>query len=173
MPTIGPMIAASARLGIAYAQRLCVGIEPADFARFARVGDHIIESNHPAFICGHLSLYPCRILQDLGHDASEFEPSPRYQELFSKDAKCADDPAATIYPGMTELTSKLLAGSQAVCEALETASDDLLTVPNSNEVMRSRFPTQGAMHAFYTGGHFMVHMGQLSAWRRAMGLPAA
>ena len=37
----------------------------------------------------------------------------------------------------------------------------------------ARFPTKGAALGFYVGGHFMMHMGQLSAWRRAMGMGAA
>ena len=44
---------------------------------------------------------------------------------------------------------------------------------NPNERMRAKFPTNGAMLAFYVGGHFMLHMGQLSAWRRAVGLGPA
>jgi hypothetical protein len=31
----------------------------------------------------------------------------------------------------------------------------------------------GALVSFYLGGHVMNHVGQLSAWRRAMGLPSA
>ena len=38
MPTIGPMIAASARLGLGYAERLLQDVNPEQFARFAQVG---------------------------------------------------------------------------------------------------------------------------------------
>ena len=48
------------------------------------------------------------------------------------------------------------------------------TPPNpSGGRMTELFPTLGSMHAFYTGGHIMMHLGQISAWRRMQGLGAA
>ena len=44
-------------------------------------------------------------------------------------------------------------------------------LPNSGYF--SKFPTAGAMLGFYVGGHFMIHIGQMSAWRRAVGLGPA
>jgi hypothetical protein len=173
MPTIGPMIAASARLGIGYAERLLKDVTPDQFARFARIGNTVIESNHPAFIYGHLSLYAARVIDEVGGDASKFVPTARFQELFSKDAKCVDDPAGTIYPPMAEVTTALLESYRAAALALDAAPDSVFTAENPNQAMRERFPTKGAMHTFYIGGHFMLHIGQMSAWRRAMGLGPA
>ena len=133
----------------------------------------MIESNHPAFIYGHLSLYSPRVIEATGGDAAAFQPSAKFLEVFSKDAKCVDDPDGSIYPAMTEITEALFAGYRAAVESLETAEDDLFVVANPNEVMREKFPTQGAMLGFYVGGHFMLHMGQMSAWRRASGLGPA
>lgn len=173
MPNIGPLIAASARLGLGYAERLLKDVPPEQFARFAVIGDTTIQSNHPAFVYGHLSLYAPRVIEQLGGNASKFAPSARFVELFSKDAKCVDDPGGTIYPPMDEVTSAVLDGYQAVAEALEAADDEIFVLENPNEAMRAKFPTLGAMHAFYVGGHFMLHMGQMSAWRRMMGLGPA
>ena len=167
------MIAASCRLGLGYAERLLKDVTPDQFARFATVGDKTIESNHPAFIYGHLSLYAPRVIEDLGGDTARFAPSARFNELFSKDAKCVDDPDGSIYPPMDEITSALMGGYQAVAAALDGAPDDVFTVENPNDAMRAKFPTKGAMHGFYVGGHFMLHMGQMSAWRRMMGLGPA
>ena len=173
MPTIGPMIAASARLGLGYAERLLQDVKPEQFARFANVGGSLIESNHPAFIYGHLSLYAPRIVEQLGGNASGLAPSDRFQELFSKDAKCVDDPEGTIYPPMGEIVSALMKGYSAAVATLDQAADEAFCEPNPNEAMRDKFPTIGAMHGFYVGGHFMLHMGQMSAWRRAIGLGPA
>lgn len=173
MPTIGPMIAASARLGLAYAERLFRDVRADQFARFARIGDTVIESNHPAFVCGHLCLYPSQIVTGIRGDGSSFSPPASYKQLFSKDAKCVDDPEGTIYPSRDELVNNLLDGYRAAATALESAEDDVFSDANPNVPMRERFPTKGAMYAFYVGGHFMVHMGQLSAWRRGMGLGPA
>jgi len=173
MPTIGPMIAASAKLGIGYAERLLKDVTPEQFARFASVGGTVIESNHPAFIYGHLSLYAPAVIEQLGGDAGHLLPSAKFEQAFSKDAKCVDDPDGLIYPPMADVTSALLDGYRAAVVALENAEDAMFTTENPNAAMREKFPTQGAMHAFYVGGHFMLHMGQMSAWRRAIGLGPA
>jgi hypothetical protein len=39
--------------------------------------------------------------------------------------------------------------------------------------MRELFPTIGSVQAFYCGGHMMMHLGQMSAWRRMEGLGTA
>lgn len=173
MPTIGPMIAPSARLGLGYAERLLQGVTPGQFARFADPGGVPIHSNHPAFLYGHLSLYASRIVEQLGGDATDLIPSARFQELFSKDAQCLDDPDGSIYPAMDEIVDAFKRGYSAAIAALEGAPDEVFHEPNPNEAMRGRFPTLGAMHAFYVGGHLMLHLGQMSAWRRAVGLGAA
>jgi hypothetical protein len=173
MPTIGPMIAASAHLGLGYAERLLKDVRADQFARFAWAGQTAIESNHPAFIYGHLSLYSSTVIKAVGGDATDFLPADRFQQLFSKDAKCVDDPDGSIYPPMDEVTAALLDGYRAAAAALEAAEDDVFVRENPNDRMRAKFPTNGAMLGFYVGGHFMFHMGQMSAWRRAVGLGPA
>jgi hypothetical protein len=173
MPNIGPMIAASARLGLGYADRLLTDVTPDQFARFATPGGQVIESNHPAFIYGHLSLYAPRVVEQLGGDATGLAPSARFERAFSKDAKCVDDPDGSIYPAMDEIVAALKNGYSKAVETLESAGDELFIEANPNEAMRAKFATIGAMHGFYVGGHFMLHMGQMSAWRRAIGLGSA
>lgn len=173
MPNIGPMIAASARLGLGYAERLLQDVRADQFARFAWAGDRAIESNHPAFIYGHLSLYSSSVIKGAGGDPAEFLPADRFQQLFSKDAKCVDDPDGSIYPPMDEVTAALLDGHRAAAAVLEAAADEVFLQENPNDRMRAKFPTNGAMLGFYVGGHFMLHMGQMSAWRRAVGLGPA
>ena len=99
-------------------------------------------------------------------------PTDKFVELFSKDAKCIDDPDGTIYPAMDEITERLVAAQEAAIAAVASATDDALTAANENS-MKERFTTVGSMMAFYLGGHFMIHMGQMSAWRRMMGLGPA
>ncbi len=170
---IGPLIADSAKISFAYAQRMLVGIEPSQFARFATVGGIAVSSNHPAFVYGHLSLYASRVVEQLGGDASSIKPTDQYLHVFSHTAKCVDDPDGTIYPPMGEVTERVLTGYQLAIDALLNADDSLFLVPNVNEAMRSKFATNGSMQAFYVGGHVMIHMGQVSAWRRMMGLGPA
>lgn len=171
--TIGPIIADSANLGLAYADRLLQAIPPTRFAMMAKVGDERIEANHPAFLLGHLSLYPCRVVAQLGRDASAVEPTAEETELFSKDAKCVDDPEGQIYPAMEKINERFFAAYRAAIDAVAQADDDVFLRENPNEAMRQRFATIGSMHAFYLGGHLMLHLGQFSTWRRAIGLPPA
>lgn len=171
--SIGKIIAASTRLGVGYAERLLTDVRPDQFARFATVGQHVVESNHPCFILGHLSLYAPRVVRELGGDVSSIEPSETFDKLFNKNAKCVDDPDGSVYPSMDEVIAAFRAGHEQVLITLEQADDALFQQPNPNEPLREKFPTMGAMHAFYLGGHLMVHMGQFSAWRRMMGLGAA
>lgn len=170
--SIGIMIAESAKLSLGYSQNLLKDVTADQFARFAPGQSGLVESNHPAFIYGHLSLYSPRVVEDLGGDASAIAPNDKFVEVFNKDVKCLDDPEGTIYPAMDEITAKLLAAQEAAIEAVGNASDDALTAPNQN-AMSARFSTVGSMMAFYLGGHFMIHMGQMSAWRRMMGLGPA
>ena len=171
--TLGNIIADSLAAGVGYAERLQAGLEPATFARLAAPGGQVIQSNHPSFVYGHLSLYPARIFDNLGGDVGSVMPGDPFQQVYDHTAQCQDDPDGTIYPPMDEVLSAFFTGYQAAIERLRATSDDVFQQPNPLERMAERFPTIGSMHNFYCGGHLMIHMGQLSAWRRMMGLSAA
>ncbi len=172
--SLGNILGDSLQLGLGYAERLLVGIEPGDFARLARPGGQLVQSNHPAFLLGHLSLYPPRIVDHLGGDGSAIACGSRFSERFSKDATCQDDPDSSIYPAMGDVTEAFFRGYRVVLETLRQAPDEAFAGVNPLEgAMREKFPTVGSMHAFYVGGHLMLHLGQMSAWRRMMGLPPA
>ena len=94
--SMGSTIGDSLKLSLGYGERLLKGVTASQFARFASSDGVAIESNHAAFIYGHLSLYAPRILKDLGAAAPETPEG--FELVFSKDAKCVDDPEGTIYP---------------------------------------------------------------------------
>src|SRR5690606_29316120 len=130
---IGPMIADSARLGLGYAERMLKGITADQFARLGAVQGQAIQSNHPALVYGHLSLYPCRIVDALGGDASSITPSESYLQKFDHNAQCVDDPDGAIYPPMDEITERFFTSHRMAIEVLEQADDSLFTVANPNE----------------------------------------
>ncbi|MEQ9408166.1 MAG: hypothetical protein RIK87_10595 [Fuerstiella sp.] len=167
----GIIMADSLQLGLGYARRMLTNVESAQFGRFASPGGQIIESNHPAFVYGHLSLYGPRILSELKMDAPAVPAG--FQDAFSRNATCVDDPDGTRYPPMNEVTDFMFSGYQAVLDVLPSVPDEVFQQPNPNEAMAEKFPTMGSMHNFYVGGHFMIHMGQISAWRRMQGLGPA
>ncbi|WP_236010710.1 DinB family protein [Candidatus Laterigemmans baculatus] len=167
------MIADSLKLGVGTARKLIAGVSPSEFSQFARVDGRMIESNHPAWAYGHLSLYAPRIINELGGDSSSLQISDSWIELFSAKSKCVDDPEGKIYPSMDQIVAKFFDGYRLAEQALREASDEAFAGPNPNTAMQSRFSTLGSMHGFYAGGHLMLHMGQVSAWRRMMGLGPA
>ena len=172
--SLGNIIADSLGLTLAYAERLRSGLTAERFARLAAPGGQAVESNHPAFVYGHLSLYPAKIVEQLGGDAAPIAPPENFIDVFSKDAKCVDDPEGTIYPAMGDVTDAFFHGYETAAEALRAVDDAVLQQDNpAGGRMAELFPTLGSMQAFYVGGHAMVHLGQLSAWRRMEGLPPA
>lgn len=174
MNTIGAAIAPAGQLALLYAERLLKGIRNEDFARFARPGGTPVASNHPAFIVGHLGLYPAQVLRLLGRPAGPAAVPEGWEALFKNGVECRDDADGRIYPKMEALTHWFFEGYRAALGALAQADDALLSGPNPVEGrMRELFPTLGALLAFYIAGHTQSHLGQLSAWRRMMGLPAA
>lgn len=170
--SLGNIIADSLELCAGYAERLLKDVTPEQFARYAEPGGVVVESNHPAFVYGHLSLYGPRILAQLGQSGPAVPAG--FEALFSKDAKCQNDPEGTIYPKMSEVTQVFFEGYKAAAAALRAAPDSAFAVPNPMEGrMAALFPTLGSLHTFYCGGHLMMHLGQISAWRRMAGLGAA
>jgi hypothetical protein len=174
MPTIGSIIAQSATLTPMYAERLLTGIAPDKFARFARPGGVLVKSNHPAFVFGHLSLYPARVMQHCGKPAGATQPPATYEALFKNGVECQDDPSGTIYPPMKDMAKFFFDAYRAAIAAAADVSDAVCSTPNPAEGrMKELFPTIGAMLIFYLTGHTQSHFGQISAWRRMMDLPPA
>ncbi|GIW98439.1 MAG: hypothetical protein KatS3mg111_1772 [Pirellulaceae bacterium] len=174
MHNIGATIADAATMGPRYAHRLIRGIPPERFGRLASPGGQVVPSNHPAFVFGHLSLYPSKVLELLKIDSAPIRPPAEFERLFSKDAQCVDDPEGTIYPSMDTIMDTFFRGYESAIAAVRQASDEQLTAPNPVDTpLREICPTLGSMLAFYLTGHVYIHLGQVSAWRRMEGLPAA
>ena len=172
--TLGNVIADSLQLSLGYSERLQNGLDADNFARFAEPGGKVVESNHPAFIFGHLSLYAPQIANQLDQSDAVPESSDAFTQVFSKDAKCEDDVDGSIYPAMDEVMDCYFAGYRAVQTALREVPDYVLLKDNpATGRMAELFPTLGSLHGFYVGGHMMLHLGQLSAWRRMQGLGPA
>lgn len=170
--SLGNIIADSLAVSLAYGERLLAGVSGERFARFSTPGGVVIASNHPAFVYGHLSLYAPRVLQQIGH------PAPAVPEqfgvAFSKDASCRDDSDGDLYPAMEEVLAFYREGYRMVVGGLRSTPNETFEKPNPAEGrMRELFPTIGSVQAFYCGGHMMMHLGQVSGWRRMEALGTA
>lgn len=174
MGQYGAMIADAGTVSLRYAKRLLTGIPADRFARFSAPGKHIVEANHPAFILGHLSLYPANVLRLLGQDNAPVQPTDRYVALFSKDAKCQDDVHGILYPSIHELSEVFMRGYETALAAMRNAADSQLTAENPVDTpLKQVCPTLGSMLSFYLTGHIAMHLGQFSTWRRMEGMPPA
>jgi hypothetical protein len=156
-----------------YAAKLLTDIKPSDFAKKPEVGGVLIDTNHPAFTFGHLSLYPSRISKLLNLGLDEFEPPKKYFDLFSIGSKCEHDPDGKIYPTMKEITDFYFNGADKINSLLKDIPDSKLTEINTDERSKERFPILGGFINYLLTAHPNVHLGQISVWRRCMGLGPA
>ena len=124
--------------------------------------------NHPAWSLGHLASASAGVLKALGHDASLPEA---WGEVFKTGGIPSGDPSA--FPSKDELLSTLESLHEQVATAVAAVDPATLAAPHPHEGTRKYFPTVGDMVVFLMTAHEMDHLGQLAAWRRAMGLGAA
>ena len=169
MPTtIAQTLLPSGRTSLGYTDRLLTGV---DASRFARMPEGIT-TNHPAFNLGHLAIYPEKLLRFMGREDLAIDESA-YSEIFGPSAECQDDPDASIYPPMHEIIERYRSRHEVLLGVVAENEDSVLQQTHPHEGMRDRFHTLGSMLAFMLSGHMMMHLGQISTWRRCMGLGPA
>lgn len=123
--------------------------------------------NHPAWQLGHLA-NTCDFA--LGFAGAEGVAPQGYKELFGGGSQPTDEPGK--YPSRDELFAALEKGHAALAEAVVSLTPEQLAAECPVERMRERVPTVGGALAFIMAMHEGIHIGQLSAWRRAAGKPA-
>ena len=122
--------------------------------------------NHPLWIVGHLAHtneFPAQLL------GVEYKAPDGWDKLFGMKSVPVDD--ASKYPDLATLLAELDKGVAAVTPALASITPDALAAPMPDEQFRQMMPTVGDGLAFILASHFAMHLGQLSAWRRACGMP--
>jgi hypothetical protein len=124
--------------------------------------------NHAAWILGHLAYSFQGIGEELGLDPWVPEDWP---ERFGTGSAPVSDPAEN--PSKDALVARLAEGERRLVTALRAMSEDDLARPLPDEQHRAMFPTLGHALAHVVIGHTAAHIGQLTVWRRAMGLPYA
>lgn len=174
MSQIGQIIKVCAERTIGLGEILAKDIEATKFACQPKVDGKLINCSHPAFVYGHLSLYPARVVSLAGGDASGFTPPETWQTLFKAGAECKHDPECALYPTKDELVGSYLDWSRAGLAIISEFSDDQFAKPNpAGGTFSEAFPTVGIMSNFLFNNHAMMHLGQVSTWRRLFGLGSA
>lgn len=124
--------------------------------------------NHAAWVIGHLASSSGFISFLLG---KPIESPAGWDELFGIGSKPTSDKSK--YPPVAELFEAMKLGHADITKLYAAAGDDLLSSPTAHEGFRKMFPTTGDAVGFMLATHEPIHLGQLSAWRRAMGLGSA
>ena len=167
------ILAPGARQVRNYGERLLKGITPEMFARKPRVNGQLVEMNHPAFIYGHLATYPVMIAGMVGLPSEQMVVPASYEGLFKINCPCHDDVEGTIYPSMEEITTLFFRGMDAVLAALPEIDEAQYDKPLADAGRQERFGSVGAFCAYLLLAHPQGHFGQVSGWRRCMGLGSA
>lgn len=121
--------------------------------------------NHPAWIFAHLNVYTPICIALLR--AQPFDDP--IDHPFGQKSEVLADPAA--YPSGHDLILAYRKLHDQADHALEHAASGTLAAPNPLERWRTLHPFVGDMIVTLMVKHESAHLGQLSAWRRAMGLP--
>lgn len=172
MGAYADLLIRATNVSLRLSEQMLKDVKASQFARKPVLGGKVIDTNHPAFVYGHLAQYTSGLIGMLGKEAP---PKPAgFEELFAAGKPCHDDPEGKIYPAMDVITSAFFGGYRSVVEVLPGVSDEHLNSPNPREGrMKEMFPTVGGMVNFLVAQHIMMHMGQVSAWRRCFGLGSA
>ncbi|MEM9374367.1 MAG: DinB family protein [Planctomycetota bacterium] len=171
--SIGNMLTATTARTTGLAKMLLAGIEPGDFASQPVLDGKPVHTNHPAWVYGHLALYPSSVMAMLGHDGSAIACPEPWQELFKNGAVCKHDPDLSTYPPMDEIVAAFETAYVTFIEAARNTTNDVLLQPAPEEGWRDAFGTNAGVVNFMIHDHYMFHLGQVSTWRRMMGLGAA
>ncbi len=174
MSQVAKIIVNTSNLSLGLAQSMLKDVQALRFARLSCPGGQTVNSNHPAFIYGHLSTYPNQMMTMLGKDTTEVANPDGFADLFDAGVECRDDPDGTIYPPMEEIMSHFSKAHKAIIAVAAELTDEELTRENPTEGrFREMCPTMGDVLIFMLNAHIMLHLGQMSAWRRCEGLGSA
>ncbi len=121
--------------------------------------------NHPAWILGHLALSGDGAVGVLGGPKTLAGDWTKKFGAGSKPSSVRAD-----YPPKAELLRVLEERFATARELAAAASPERVSLPNPNARLKDKLPTVRDLVSFLFTGHLALHLGQLSAWRRLIGL---
>lgn len=123
--------------------------------------------SHPAWVIGHLT-HTCQMLGGvLGLPA--WLPEDWAGRYGTGSVPAAD---AALYETKEDALAMLRDAQMRLTEVVDGLNDSCLDEPFPDESYRDVFPTIRHALTQVLVGHTANHVGQISVWRRAMGLPA-
>ena len=122
--------------------------------------------NHPSWVIGHLT-HACQLLGG-AIGLPEWLPDD-WASRYGTGSKPTCD--ATLYETKDDALAILGDAQSRITRAVGELDDTRLDEPFPDESCRAVFPTVRHALTQVLVGHTANHIGQLSVWRRAMGLP--
>ncbi len=152
----------AAAVNVDYARRLVDDLAEDQMAAQPAPG-----MNHAAWVLGHLAYVFDSMISVWGQEPSM---SKEWKQLFNVPSK--PQPERDKYPSKAELWDAYQAAYQRIVDVVKTASEEDLAREFPNPRLRASLPTVGVAMIHILTTHQGQHLGQLSAWRRALGLPS-
>ncbi len=123
--------------------------------------------NHAAWVLGHLAYVFDSMTAVWGQQPTM---SKEWKHLFNVPSQ--PQPEREKYPSKDELWDAYEKNYQRIVELVKAASPDDFDREFPNPKLRPLLPTVGVAMVHILTSHQGQHLGQLSAWRRAQGLPS-
>jgi hypothetical protein len=124
-----------------------------------------IAMNHPAWCLSHLCVY-IPIIRQIIVGGEIVDPKDHRYGMQSK-----PEAERSGYPSKAAIVSEFTEGHERVMEELAQATDAIFDYDVRLERWHTRMPKAGVALPYLMLLHENQHLGQISAWRRAMGLP--
>jgi len=122
--------------------------------------------NHPAWVIGHLT-YTCQLLGGV-IGLAEWLPEDWAKRFGTGSVPISE---VSLYESKDKSLAMLRDAQSRITRAVEQLDDSRLDQPFPDESYREVFPTIRHALTQVLVGHTAFHVGQVSVWRRAMGLP--
>ena len=150
-------------VNVEYAKKLVADIPDERMAEQPAPG-----MNHAAWVLGHLTFVGDSMIRVFDQP---FSMPKEWVELFNLSSKPTSDRAK--YPSKAALLEAYDRSYARLTEAVKNATSESLEREFPNPKLRTQLPTVGVAMVHILCSHHGLHLGQLSAWRRALGMAPA
>ena len=147
---------------LGYLKKLVVDIDDARLSEQPAKG-----MNPPLWILGHLAMVNDYALKYLGRSG---ECPQAWHDAFGPGSSA--ESASSPKPTKAELLASIDSTTLGIVTAAKSASPEAMAKPHGIDFLEKGIPTTGDLITHIMTSHIGIHLGQLSAWRRAAGLPS-
>jgi hypothetical protein len=148
-----------------YGAKLVADLSSEDMVR-QPVADLPSPANHPAWVLSHLNVY-LPIIECLIQGQSFPDPKEHRYGMLSRPL-----PDTSEYAPKEELVAEFVESHQRIIDLLEQSEETILSQPVTLERWKPIMPLVGIALPYLMLFHENGHLGQVSAWRRVLGLPS-